>query len=162
MKLSKILKIELKLNYEDDTVQVSNEKSVELRCIALFQNIDSLGNYTDASWFLSLNRYQIIKFIRELIYIWDFRAQLTQETKMSICPPHGNPFRGLNFQYVNHEPLLFNVKRHIIEIMEKMINSGIDRDSKSLGAYYVLGALTLVNQHAAIALPWLYQSLCYF
>lgn len=162
IKLSKILNIKLNLNYQDETTQLSNEKAVEMRCIAVFQNIDSLGNYSDASWFLSLNRYQLIKFVRELVDIWDYRAQLTPETKLNICPPHGNPFRGLNFHYVNHEPVLVNVKRHIIEIMEKMINSGVDRDSKSLGAYYVLGALTLVNQNAAIALPWLYQSLCYF
>jgi hypothetical protein len=162
IKLSKLLKIKLDLSYDDDTTQLSNEKSVELRCNALFQNIDSLGNYSDASWFLSLNRYQLIKFVRELLDIWDYRAQLTQETKMNICPPHGNPFRGMNFHYINHEPVLINVKRHIIEIMEKMINGGIDRDSKSLGAYYVLGALTIVNTNAANALPWLYQSLCYY
>jgi len=41
------------------------------------------------------------------------------------------------------------------------INTGIDNDSKSLGAYYILGALTLVNTNAAISLPWLYQSVNY-
>jgi len=46
--------------------------------------------------------------------------------------------------------------------LEKFVNSGIDRDSKSLGAYYVLGGLTLVNPSVATALPWLYQSVCYF
>lgn len=162
IKLSKLLKINLNLNYDDDTAHLSNEKTVELRCIALFQNINSLGNYSDYSWFLSLNRYQLIKFIRELLDIWDYRAQLTMETKINICPPHGNPFRGMNFHYINHEPLLINVKKHIIEIIEKMINYGVDRDSKALGAYYVLGALTLVNNNAASALPWLYQSLCYY
>lgn len=161
-KLSKLLGIKLNLNYDNDVTHLSNEKSVELRCIALFQNIDSLGNYSDASWFLSLNRFQLIKFIRELIDIWDYRAQVTQETKINICPPHGNPFRGINFHYINHETNLVNVKRYIIEMMEKMINCGIDKDSKSLGAYYVLGALTLVNHNAANALPWLYHSFCYY
>jgi hypothetical protein len=42
-----------------------------------------------------------------------------------------------------------------------MVNCGIDKDSKTLGAYYVLGGLTLVNPAAAIALPWLYQSVLY-
>jgi len=32
----------------------------------------------------------------------------------------------------------------------------------ALGAYYVLGALTLVNPNAAAALPWLFQSVAYF
>jgi hypothetical protein len=46
--------------------------------------------------------------------------------------------------------------------LEKFINSGIDQDSKSLGAYYVLGALTLVNEDAALALGWLHDSFSYF
>ena len=31
-------------------------------------------------------------------------------------------------------------------------------DARSLGTYYVLGTLTIVNQQAANALPWLYES----
>jgi hypothetical protein len=57
----------------------------------------------------------------------------------------------------------FNIVRKVIlEVLEKLVNTGVDKDSKSLGAYYVLGALTLVNQDAATSLPWLYQSLNYF
>jgi hypothetical protein len=47
-----------------------------------------------------------------------------------------------------------------LEVLEKFVNLGIDQDSKSLGAYYVLGALTLVNESAASTLPWLFQSVC--
>jgi hypothetical protein len=46
--------------------------------------------------------------------------------------------------------------------LEKIVNTGVDRDSKSLGAYYVLSALTLVNTEAATSLPWLFQSVSYF
>ena len=42
--------------------------------------------------------------------------------------------------------------------MENMINNSVDRDSSSLGCFYVLGALTLVNAEAANAMAWLYQS----
>jgi hypothetical protein len=50
----------------------------------------------------------------------------------------------------------------VLEVLEKLVNNGVDTDSKTLGAYYVLGALTLVNEDAAASLPWLYQSLNYF
>jgi hypothetical protein len=50
----------------------------------------------------------------------------------------------------------------ILEVLERFINNGIDNDSKSLGAYYILGSLTLVNEAAATSLPWLYQSFGYF
>jgi hypothetical protein len=39
-----------------------------------------------------------------------------------------------------------------------MVKTGINNDFKTLGAYYVLGALCLVNQNAANSLPWLFQS----
>jgi hypothetical protein len=94
--------------------------------------------------------------------IWNYRAQLSNETKTNICPPIGDPFRYLSIPYVNTEQNLWNVRKVLLDIMEKLVNSGVDRDSKALGAYYVLGALTLVNTEAATSLPWLFQSVNYF
>jgi hypothetical protein len=162
LRLSKILKIKIVLELEDETPIISEEKVVELRALSLFQNIDSLGNYSNCNWFLSLNRNQIIKFVRELADIWSYRAQLSIETKRAICPPNGDPFRNLNMSLI-HISQNFNIVRKVVlEVLEKLVNSGVDKDSKSLGAYYVLGALTLVNQDAATSLPWLFQSLNYF
>jgi hypothetical protein len=160
--LSRILKIHISLHFEDDTENVSNEKAIELRTLTLFQNIDALGNYTDPKWFLSLNRSNLIKFVRELNDIWNYRAQLSPEIKRSICPPNADPFRNLCIPYIHTESNMCNVKKVILEVLEKFVNTGVDKDSKSLGAYYVLGALTLVNQEAAMALPWLFQSVSYF
>ena len=162
IRLGKILNININLKFEDDTKNLPNEKLIELRAFALFQNIDALGNYSNANWFLSLNRNKLIRFIRELIYFWNDRLQLSNETKRNISPPYGNPFRNLNFNYIILEENLWNVKKVIIEVLEKLVNIGTDKDSKALGAYYVLGALTLVNSDAATSLPWLFQSVNYF
>lgn len=162
IRLSRILKIHINLHYEDDSGGLSLEKIVELRAITLFQNIDSLGNYSSANWFLSLNRIELIKFVRELLEIWNYRSQITNEVKRNICPPNGNPFRNLNMSYIHSESNINNVKKVILEVMEKLVNNGVDKDSKSLGAYYVLGSLTLVNSDAATSLPWLFQSFAYF
>jgi hypothetical protein len=162
IRIGRILKININLNFEDNTKNVSNEKAIELRALTLFQNIDALGNYSNSNWFLSLNRNQLIKFIRELVEIWNYRAQLSHEIKRNICPPIGDPFRNLSVSYIVNEPNLWNVKKVLLEAMEKLVNCGVDRDSKALGAYYVLGALTLVNTEAATSLPWLFQSVGYF
>jgi hypothetical protein len=151
----------INLHIEDD-VAISKPKAVELRALELFQKIDSLGNYSDSNWFLSLNRSKSIRFMRELGDIFNFRAQLTNEVKQNICPPHGDPFRTFNMNYILAEEELHNVKNHILEILEKFVNDGIDVNNKSLGAYYILAALTLVNDTAANALPWLFQSVSYF
>jgi hypothetical protein len=162
LRLSRILKININLEFEDDTKHVSCEKAIELRALTLFQNIDSLGNYSNPQWFLSLNKQQLIKFIRELNDIWNYRAQLSQETKRNICPPIGDPFRNLSMSFIHSEDNMSNIKKVVLDVLEKLVNIGIDTDSKSLGAYYVLGSLTLVNQEAATSLPWLFQSVSYF
>lgn len=161
IRLSKILNLPIETEIEQDKTILSLQKLVELRSLELFQNIDYLGNYSNSEWFLSLNKVDLIKLMRELCDIWNFRAQLSIEIKRSICPPYGDPFRNFGISYINNENNLFMVKKYILEVLEKFVNTGIDRDSKSLGCYYVLGALTLVNPNAANSLPWLYQSFSY-
>ena len=162
IRLSRILKIHINLHYQDDTEGLPVEKVVELRALSLFQTIDSLGNYSSPQWFLSLDKMHLIKYVRELIDIWNYRSQINNETKRKICPPHGDPFRHFNMTYIHTESNLHNVKKVILEVMEKLVNSGVDKDSKSLGAIYVLGGLTLVNSDAATSIPWLFQSFAYF
>jgi hypothetical protein len=162
IKLGIILKTPINLEIEDDCIFMSAEKTIEMRCLSIFQQIDSLGNYSDPQWFLSLNRNGLIKFVRELADIWNYRAQLSTDVKRKICPPNGDPFRQINFQSLHTELNITTTKKSVLEVLEKMVNDGVDSDSKSLGAYYVLGALTLVNDNAAISLPWLFQSVSHF
>jgi len=162
IRLSKILKIHIDIEIQDISNDISNQKNIELKILDIFQNIDSLGNYSDPQWFLSLNKNQILRFIRELHDIWNYRAQLTLETKRKICPPNGDPFRNVSTNYILHESNIDNIRKMVYPLLEKFVNSGIDKDSQSLGAYYVLGALTLVNETAATSLPWLFQSVSHF
>lgn len=161
IRLSKILKIDIELIIEQ-TTNLSDDKTIELRALALFQNINALGNYSDPSWFLSLNKQNLIKLVREIVDIWNYRLQISDDTKRKICPPNGNPFRNINVASIFSEPHLNNVKKVTLELLEQFVNSGIDNDSKSLGAYYVLGALTIVSSQAATTIPWLFQSFAYF
>jgi len=161
IRLSKILRIEINLSIIND-YEISKPKSVELSALSLFQEMDSLGNYTDSRWFLSLNRNQLIKFTMELIDIWNYRAQLTLEIKRNICPPNGMPFANLHVGYIQSEPDIHNVQKHILNVCEKFVNTGINNDSRTLGSYYVLGALCMVSQSAATSLPWLFQSFSVF
>ena len=42
-----------------------------------------------------------------------------------------------------------------LNVMEKLVNTGINTDAKLLGSYYVLGALSIVNPQILISTPWL-------
>jgi hypothetical protein len=162
LRLSRVFKINICTELSDISKEVSNKKTIELKALSLFQSIDALGNYSNSQWFLSLNRNQLIKFTRELVDIWSYRAPLTVETKRAICPPLGNPFAGMpNYNILQTLENLDDVRKYILDVMSNLVNTGTDEGNKQLGAYYVLGALTLVNNDAATSLPWLYQALSY-
>lgn len=160
LKLGKIFGDEINISIEEPE-KLTPEKLIELRALTLFQNIDELGNYTHSTWFISLNRVSLIRYIRELLDIWSYRANLSDLTKREICPPIGNPFRNVN---IHNLPTLtvHELRIKSIEIMENMVNRGVNQGSRALGANYVLCALTLVNYDAAQNLPWLYQSVAPF
>ena len=50
-----------------------------MKILDIFQYINSLGNYSEPKWFLSLNRMQLYKFFRELSDIWNYRANISDE-----------------------------------------------------------------------------------
>ena len=158
IRLTKLLKLELDLNY-DELIIVSLNKQLEMKILTLFQRIDSLGNYTNIKWFMELDKYGLIHFIRELADIWNYRANLTLETKRAIVPPSGNPFHSDHINIHNLPQYNFiQIKKYSIQIIDLMINKGINETSCVLGSYYVLCALTIVSSDAANSLPWLYEA----
>ena len=156
IKYNKIFKVPLELTLNNSECLVSKQM-LEMRILSLFQEMDSLDNYTQINWLLDLNKRLLLKFILELYDIWTYRANLSQNSKREICPPLGQPFRNINFNLLstysqNH------ILKTILPSLEQLVKTGINRDAKILGTYYVLSALTLVNSSAAEAMPWLYQS----
>ena len=163
IRLSKLLKIDINIEIQDINMDISIKKSLELRILDLFQNINSLGNYSEPTWFSTLNIQELHKFTRELFDIWEYRAQLTFETKKLIYPPYGELFYNININYIfTHEPNIINIQKIVLSLMEKLVNSGVEKDNRTLGSYFVLSALTLVSENAASSLPWLYQSVSHF
>lgn len=132
-------------------------KKNKLSIIELFQIMDEAGNYTDISWFNTLDKNGLISFIYNMKDIWSYRLQLTHEMKCNICHPNGDPFsnvgiRGLQFMNFNI------IKDKTLQIIENMITKGTNREYSCLGINYILCGFTLVSQSAASSLPWLYQA----
>ena len=140
---------------------LSREKQEELFIVDLFQHINTLGNYSDSDWFIVLQRDELIRFIRNIHDIWYYRANLSQEMKERICPPHGNPFL-LHNSHVNLNVItLLNyaeIRTICVSVIDRMTRRGASREDQCLGAFYILATLTIVNQDARNALPWLYEA----
>lgn len=165
VKLSKILKIPIEIEIKNEIMDPT--KRMELKILDLFQTMNSYGNYANSDWFLELSKNAHIRFARELVDIWNYRALLTNAKKLEICPPHGTPFLGTPyFTNVVNNMSLNNISnetiiKYNVQIIENLIKSAIDIDNKMLGTFYVLSALTLVSQPAREAMPWLYDAVVY-
>ena len=124
----------------------------------LFLEIDSLGNYTNESWFINLSFEQSKTLLRYLFEIWENRG-LTFQLKDRISPfkwPFDHIYeRGLQ----NIEGITMDIVRNdLITAFELMVFTGIDNDSRNIGAMHVLSAITLVSRDARTSVPWLYDS----
>ena len=136
---------------------VDETKLLELQILSIFQEINDLGNYADHNWLWSLSRVNLVRYIRELYDIWAYRANLSNEVKRQICPPTGNPFLGVAIHAL---PTLDRnkIRQAALSVIQSMVIRSEDIPTRALGANYVLSGLTLVNENAAMSLPWLYQA----
>ena len=91
-RLGKILGYKLNIVIDNKIDNLSQEKKIELETLSLFQKIETMGFITNPQWFLRLNRGLLRVYLNELIDIWNYRAQLTTETKRKVEPLRGNPF----------------------------------------------------------------------
>jgi hypothetical protein len=159
IRLTRILGVKCVIEVEPEPV-LSVQQQDEHQLVLVFQQINSHGHYADSAWFGELNGVQIMRFMRELADIWNYRAQIMAQVKQEICPPYGDPFRYVDLRMDGHAHAE-TIKHAGIQLMNTFITSGNTRDSRGLGAYYVLSALTLVSQSARNAMPWLYESVMY-
>ena len=159
IRMSKLFNNQINTKINDENINDS-KKVIEIKSLELFQIIDSYGNYTDISWFRTLNRVSLIKFINELYDIWNYRSQISEKIKKEICYPHGNPFNNCNRILLNRINFI-SLQKTALFIIEQFITKGVNRDMTSLGINYILCAFTLVNQNAANALPWFYESVSF-
>lgn len=165
--LSNLLNIPINLKMDDSESSLSM-KTASSEALALFQHIDQLGNYTNVEWFMNLSKDRLLDFVMALFEIWNFRAELSNSMKVKICNPSGNPFYNENMmynqtiiQYLTSMPNIEQVRLGVLEILSKFVKNGLNDEYKKIGAYFVLGALTLVSPDAGNSLPWLYESFSY-
>lgn len=161
VRISSIFDDNIILRLDDDTANLSPEKKLEFFALSIFQKIDELGNNTNMEWLLELPRSQLLRFLKELFDIWVYRANINPIAKMRICFPTGNPFMGHNIETYTTDMPRIRLQKKALHIINNFISRGTTRENCSLGAIYVLTALTLVSKKAAETRPELYQAALY-
>ena len=136
--------------------------SINQRIQELFIEIDILGNYTQSSWFSNLEKRDLMRLFRFIYDLWNYRGQLSDETKRNICYlycPFSNVRMINNYTYdhLTQEQAFDSC----LTVMEHLVYCGIDVEYQKLGTLHVLSALTMVSIHARNNLYWLYESIIY-
>lgn len=156
--MQRIYKVSLDVKIEKEPEEAL---SLTERIERLFMEIDSHGHYSCSSWFTSLDKRNLIRYVSELADIWYYRASLTPETRFMICPH--DPFRHLNIfiAMLMAEQNMEVIRDRVLGIMEAMVKSGSTEQNRALGVLYVLQTFTLVNINARESMPWLYEAVAY-
>uniref|UniRef100_A0A6C0DR07 Uncharacterized protein n=1 Tax=viral metagenome TaxID=1070528 RepID=A0A6C0DR07_9ZZZZ len=128
-----------------------------LRVTDLFQKIDELSYYTNTAWFTGMSADDHRCFYVELHDIWFHRAELSNEMRNTIIPPPARPFRLLIREVVALKSLEI-LRKTNLDLIRMFVSAATDRSDRSLGAMYVLTAMTLVNQDCAAQYPWMFES----
>lgn len=136
---------------------VRNQTNTSIRVERLFMEIDSLGNYTNSSWFSNLSHMQYLRLYRCIYDIWSFRGQLSTNLKTRICPYH-DPFEGIFPRYVQTNISTEQIRKACLLVFENLVYSSPDIEYRKIGALHCLCALTIVSHNARFALPFLYES----
>jgi hypothetical protein len=133
------------------------DQQFTLRVTDLFQKIDELSYYTNTTWFTGMSVDDHRCFYVELHDIWFHRAELTNEMRNTIIPPPARPFRLLIREVVAQKSLQILQKTNL-DLIRMFVSAATDQSNRSLGAMYVLTALTLVNSDCAAQYPWMFES----
>jgi hypothetical protein len=137
------------------------KKPTSIRIQELFIEIDHLGNYTQSSWFTNLEKRDLLRLYRVLYDIWNFRAQLSIDIKLKICPLF-DPFSSIFIQPIYQNNITEQqIKFVCLTIIENMVYSGVDEEFRKLGTLHALSALTVVSSPARMSMPWLYESISF-
>ena len=106
-----------------------------------------------------LHVIQSIEGLHEMIFQNEEFAQIQSPKHRSTVLSHIEiTWKRLRWHRSNTNATLNQLRLSVVHLIDRFVSAGINHDSRVLGTYYVLGALTLVSEDAATAIPWLYQS----
>jgi hypothetical protein len=117
-----------------------------------FLKIEALGYYVSSDWFHEMRIEQHAVFYERLRTLWDWRLGLSPAEKAAIVPGHATLFRIVAKDYMFKSLRWWQTSS--IWLIEQFVTGSDQREKQTLGALYVLMALTAASPAAAAALPW--------
>lgn len=137
----------------NDTLVLTRKQLLKQKTIDIFSNMEQFGYGCNIDWFLKLSNHKLKVLYRNLEDIWNYRLNLSYETKARICPPNGMAF-NIPIVEVNALTSSIQLKEIIINEVSKF-NNAITEDDKKLGFMYFLLGLGLISRECYEAHQWI-------
>ncbi len=151
---NKIKLLQADKEYKDieELILKDRKESIKQNAVDLFSDIEFDGYSCQLSWFFDLSGRRLKELYKQLEDIWNYRAQLSNESKKNMCPPDGNIFTTP----VN-EVYSYNCKEDLQELILHNISkfkNAITLSDKKLGYMYFIIGLSTVSQDCYLTHPW--------
>ena len=150
---NKLIKMGLNIDIEKKKLTIEEETHMKIKDV--FYQINMLDNYTNHEWFKELNINQLIHLYAIMEDIWNYRSNMTTESKKKIIK-NGIVF-STPIYIIKKEKSLIKIQNVLLDEFIRLINEGVDREEKKLGAILILTGLVEISSDAADALPHLMQ-----
>jgi len=135
----KILKDNNVINEKSD--DRSEEEKVNSYAFDVFQKFSIISIFIDHQWFIKLNKKDLEKLNYELQDFYD--QNVTEENKLLMVPPEGKAFAITKSEFSSKYNEL-EMKKYLLENIDKVISSSEDESMKTLGSYIMIGGLAVV------------------
>ena len=137
----------------DNTIVSDRKTLVKQRFVDIFAQMEYIGYSCDVRWVLNLNHAKLKRLYRELEDIWNYRANLSDQTKRLIVPPNGR----LCVMPVSDYNRCYN-KLELQEILANevyKICGAVDHGNMNLGFMYFIIALGIVSRPCFMTHNWI-------
>ena len=143
-------------SYEDltDSIVRDRKETIKQKVVDLFSFIEQSGYTCHIEWFTSLSLRRLKELYKQLEDVWNYRSQLSEQMKRSICPPNADIFKTPMIEIMNYNQKE-DLQELILHEVTKFTQSENDSDRK-LGFMYFLIAFGTVSQPCYLAhIDWL-------
>ena len=137
-------------------IKCTPELKVKRLCVSIFQRMDEIELYTQASWFLDLNIAKLKKLYFLIEDIWNYRARLTPLIKKKFVT-NGVAFNW-PITYIKKITNKIKIQNILLKEFEKFVYQGATKTDCITASYWILMGLTSVSPSAAAGCPALVQS----
>ncbi len=148
-------KSNISTDFKDEIKKVEKDKKklLKQKITDVFASIERLGLSVNTTWFTTLHIIQLKKVYGLMEDIWNYRAQLSNQSKIRMCPPDGRIFNKHPHEIRNLSDRN-KMMDYILTDINKFNKAESDSDKKT-GFIFFLVSLSKVNPLVLDIHPWM-------